>query len=604
MNNLDTLSIRNLNFEDIKYSFKQFLTQQNLFTDYNFEGSNFAILFDILAYNTYYLSMYQNFISSESWLDSALQRSSVVSHVKPLAYLPRTKKSAKYVCSISIQARSDDVSYSLTIPEFTVFLGGVYKFYNIEPIILTRNSEGYFVSSEPVTFFEGTKVVYRFIANTRNLYTIPFKDLDSSTLTVHVFDSLEFYERVKQTGDYSNVRVFYPAESLVGIDGTSDVFFLQEAISENYDLYFGDGVLGSQLITGSVIEVAFIAPTGTDANGIRYVEFSRTDLGNTSISGYTAIGIIPISNTSASFGGMDKQSIEDIKKYAPYHHEAQNRIVSLNDYYYFVNRYLGDVDKMTIWGGEENTPPRYGSVFCMIKPKNQERLSTFEKEALKKYIQGKSVVGLDFQVIDPNIVYIVPQLKIRYSSQLAKNTQLFFSRVDQAIQAFADFSLNTFRSSDLILFLKDRISAIRSITLRIKLMKQIVPIINSVSNYEIAFDTALVPGTLATLQNFSLDTSGTFVEQIFDNGGGLVFYSKIDSRSNQTFTTQIGTIDYVQGKVLLEELYIRSVLVDATYGQTLVFWCQSLDDDFIGNQRTFPVFEIERTQKEFIDDNR
>lgn len=603
MKNLDTLSIKNLNFDDIKTSFKQYLKSQDQFTDYNLEGSNFSILFDILAYNTYYISMYQNFISSESWLDSAVQRSSVVSHAKNVGYMPRSTKSAKIAVDISIAAEEQEELTSVTIPVYSKFSGGLYFFYNINPIILTKNNNNYFVSDEPVILFEGTKISYRFISDSRNIYTIPFEFIDTDTLTVDVYNSLEFYERVKITGDYTNVLRYVLSDTLINKDGNSLIFFLQESNQNTYQIYFGDGVLGAPLLQDSIIETTFIVSNGKAANEIRSIEFSQTDDGNTSISGYSTIAITPVTSTMVSFGGQEKQDIEDIRKYAPYYYESQNRIVSLNDYEYFINQYIGNVDKIVLWGGEDNNPPRYGSVFCMIKPQNQNKLSDFQKEDLKRYIKERSVVGLDFNIVDPNVIYIIPSIKFRYSNKLTKNIQIFYNRIDAALIQFSNYSLNSFRSSDLIIFLKEQISSIKSLTVRLTLLYRTTALLNTVANYTINFDTAIVPGTLTSLQNFTLDTSGDFSERFYDNENGLVFYEKIDNVSLLSVTTQVGTVNYTTGLIQLNSIKILQMTTNINYGTDLTFWCSSVEDDFIGTHSTVPVFNYLSINKEYINDN-
>lgn len=602
MRELDTLSIKNLNFEDIKESFRNFLTQQNLFTDYNLEGSNFAILLDILAYNTYHTAIYQNFISAESWLDSAVQRSSVVSHTKLLGYLPTTKKCSKFVAQLEIPAKLGELSSSIIIPTYTAFVGGGYTFQTLDPVTLYKNEQNVFVSLEPVVLFEGKRVSYKFISDTRNLYTIPYDALDSDTVTVLVYDSLEYYEKVQQTGDYSRVHQFLPENTILNKDGSSEIYFLQESISGFYELYFGDGILGKSLEANSIIEVIFIAPSGPQANGIRSVEYKGTVQGTTSIQGYNYVQSNPITPTSISFGGKERQEIESIRKYAPFAHEAQNRIVTLNDYQYFISQYLGETDKITIWGGEDNFPPRYGSVFCMIKPKSQEFLSPLEKLALKNYIENKSVVGLEFNIIDPNLVYIIPQLKIRFSTSLNKDPTLFFNRVDSFLAMFSKYSMSTFRSSDLILYLKENVSGIRSITLRLNLMKATPAVVGSVYNYSVLFDTKILPGTLKVSSNFSLTTEEEVTELIYDSSG-IVYYEKTDLNTLVTNKTIIGTIDYEIGKVLLNSLLVVSIEPDLVFNRSeLIFTCSSLEDDFIGTKQTIPVFEVTNIQKEFIND--
>ena len=60
INSEGKLEITDLDFDTVKSNFQTFLSQQNGFTDYNFEGSGMSVLMDLLAYNTHYLAFHAN----------------------------------------------------------------------------------------------------------------------------------------------------------------------------------------------------------------------------------------------------------------------------------------------------------------------------------------------------------------------------------------------------------------------------------------------------------------------------------------------------------------------------------------------------------------
>ena len=64
------LTTSELDFNSYKSSLRTFLSQQDVFKDYNFEGSNISVLLDVLAYNTYMNGVYLNMVGSEMFLDT------------------------------------------------------------------------------------------------------------------------------------------------------------------------------------------------------------------------------------------------------------------------------------------------------------------------------------------------------------------------------------------------------------------------------------------------------------------------------------------------------------------------------------------------------
>src|SRR6056300_376482 len=112
------LEVSELDFDNIKSNLKTFLQNQSEFQDYDFEGSGFAVLLDVLAYNTHYLGMNANMLANEMFLDSATLRSSVVSHAKQLNYLPRSARAP--VAYINLQVNNSNLA-SVTIDKGTKF---------------------------------------------------------------------------------------------------------------------------------------------------------------------------------------------------------------------------------------------------------------------------------------------------------------------------------------------------------------------------------------------------------------------------------------------------------------------------------------------------
>ena len=376
------LTIKDLDFFNIKEAFKSFLKTTTDFKDYNLEGSNISVFLDLLSYNTYWNSQYLNLLLNETFLDSAIQRSSIVSATKPIGFIPNSYKSAKYIGIVKITANLTDTRSQISIPKYSKFSSSGLYFYNTEVIIL--NKVGNEFISDVSIFYEGKKRVHRFIVdNPETQFSIPYKQIDISSLEVRLFPTLSSYEDHKLEDD--PFRYYTQCEKLLDIDSESQIYFIQENIDGFYSLTFGDGILGKQIYTDNIIETTFIESSGSSGNDATNLLFLETDLGDSIIANYYSpnhISISTIDDVLVSFGGSENQDIESIRKYAPYHFEAQDRIVSENDYEYFIRQYLPNIDVLRIWGGEKNNPPRYGTIFSMIKPKGKEKLNSLEKYIL------------------------------------------------------------------------------------------------------------------------------------------------------------------------------------------------------------------------------
>ena len=96
------LQISELDFDTIKSNLKNFLSDQNEFSDHNFDGSAMSILLDVLSYNTHYNAFYLNMIANEMFLDTASIRNSVVSRAKHLGYTPKSVLGAKAYVNIGV----------------------------------------------------------------------------------------------------------------------------------------------------------------------------------------------------------------------------------------------------------------------------------------------------------------------------------------------------------------------------------------------------------------------------------------------------------------------------------------------------------------------
>ena len=478
------LQITNLDFGSIKSSLKTFLGQQDTLKDYNFDGSALSVLVDLLAYNTQYNAYYLNMVANEMFLDSSVQRNSVVSHAKMLNYIPRSAVSSK--ASIKLQVNQVGTS-TLTLPKFTPFLSEAINGVNFT--FLTKDSTTVNVSANTAVFnnieiVEGVAASSSFTVNTASnpklIFTISDANIDISTLIVSVQDSTTslIYNVCSRTTDY------------IALEPSSKVYFLQEGMNGFYEIYFGDGILGSTLIDGNVVNISYISTGGTSAFGANSFAIMS------SVGGYSNTVISPI---TSAFAGADKESIASIKYTAPKAYAAQGRAVTKEDYIYLIQNNSTNlpIESVSVWGGEENTPPVYGQIFCAVKPSGGLTLTPSQKDKLvTEVIKPISVLTVVPTIVDPDYTFVNITTNVLYDP---KKTTYTGGQIKQlvinSINSFANTNLNTFNSTfkspALITQIQTTDPSIVTNESTIRLQKKIYPKLNAKSTYFLDFGVKL-----------------------------------------------------------------------------------------------------------------
>ena len=485
------IQVTDLDFNNIKSNFKTFLQSQNVLQDYNYEGSALSVLLDVLSYNTQYNAYYLNMVANEMFLDSALLRSSVVSQAKLLNYTPKSSIAPSATINLVI---SNVNQSSLTLPKFTRFLSEAIDGVNYT--FVTTDSQTVNVSANTATFNnvilkQGTPVNLSFTVDstTNPSYTFEIPDTNVDTTTLQVV--------VQQTSSNNASTIFNPATNYLTLDSTSQVYFLQESLTGTYEIYFGDGVLGTLLSDGNVINVSYVSTQGTTAAGANNFVLMDT------ISGYSVSTVIPL--TPASQGG-DKESIDSIKFQAPKSYAAQGRAVTKNDYITAIQQNsLGiSFDAVNVWGGEENNPPVYGQAFICLKPAGSYSLTTTQKSRLvSEVLKPISVLTVTPTIVDPDYTYIQLVVNLVYDpTQTVRTSSQIQAGVIQAIQNFGTSTLNTFNSSfnayDLLTAIQNYDSSIITSDYTVKLQKKFFPSINNTGTYKFYYNTELKKGVLSS----------------------------------------------------------------------------------------------------------
>ena len=508
---VDRLRVTELDFDTIKNNLKSFLQQQDQFTDYDFDGSGMSVLLDILAYNTHYNAYYLNMVANEAFLDTALLRESAVSHAKTLGYTPHSKTSSTATITLTANVANLHAG-TCTVEEGYSFLsdqidGKSYNFVVLKDTTVTKTDRGQYIFTD-LAINEGQLVTNQFTfvqsSNPKQVFTLPDKDIDTTTIKVTVQD----------TSSNTSLNIYNKVDDTLDVDGTSEVYFLNENRDGNYEIYFGNNSVGRKLGDGSTITVTYLVTNGIAANKAN--NFVQKSTLSDSNGEDTSITITPV---AAASGGSDKETVDSIKFSAPNQFTTQNRLVTKKDYETTILREVPSIDSISVWGGEENVPVVYGRVFISLKPKDNFFVSESEKQRIiDNIIKPKAIISIEVELVDPDFTFILPTTNIIFDrKKTTLSDEAFKNAVRNSIISYNSTNLSKFNSkfslSKLSKFIDDTdTNAILGSETSIRLQKRVTPTIG-VDNYTIDFGEKLKRGTtnekLVSSQFGSFDASGT-----------------------------------------------------------------------------------------------
>lgn len=543
------IRVTELDFDQIKDNFKNFLKGQNEFQDYDFEGSGVNVLLDILAYNTHYNAMYANLAMNEAFLDSASKRNNVVSHAKSLGYIPNSAKCAQAVVNITVLNVPNSPD-TLTLPAYSQFSTSIdkvnYTFYSRNAVTTTPVSGVYTFSNVVIT--EGTPLRFQYIANDGVSFLIPNAGADLSTLTVRVQDSTST----------SGYVVYTRGDDLTLVKPDDTVYFVKEIDNELYEVYFGDGVTGRPVVSGNVVTLDYFISNKEAANNAK--AFSS----NASVGGGTTV----VTTVSMAQGGSSIETIDSIKYNAPRNYAAQNRAVTAEDYKVILPSIYPNIESVNVWGGEENEPPQYGKVFISIKPKSGETLTTSTKEIIKKNIlRSKNIVSITPEIVDADFLYVYITTSVYYNPlQTEKNPDTLKTLVNNVINTYDNDDLRRFggmfRFSKLSRLIDATDASITSNITNVKMAKVFSPEFNTKAKYNISFNNPIYNSGSAEEAVKSSPFFITSTDQpvyIDDDGLGHLRLFYYTGTSTKVFINKtLGTVNYKTGKLVINDFVILS----------------------------------------------
>ena len=549
------LNVSELDFDSIKANLRTFLESQPQFQDYDFEGSSLSILLDVLSYNTHYLSYIANMSTNEMYLDSADIRKNIVSLAKMLGYTPTSPRAPRASIDVVVNGATGS---SVTMQKGTVFTTTVdtvdYQYVTNEDITISPVNGVY--KFENVPLYEGTLVTFKYTYDTNDTdqkFVIPSVLADTSTLKVIV----------QTSGTDTAQKVYTVAGGYNDVSSISKVYFIQEGVSNKYEIYFGDGVTGRKLEDGNIVIMEYIVTNTINSNGASKFNLS----GN--VGGFTNVTITTESNSS---GGAIGESNESIKFNAPLQYGAQDRAVTATDYETIVKSIYPNALSVSAWGGEDDETPTYGVVNISIKAKSGTVLSDTSKADIVTQLKPYNVASVRPIIKDPETTSVLITSNVKFDAKAtAKTADTLKADIIATLTSYNASTLqkfdSVFRYSKVTGLIDSADDSILSNITTVKIRKDFQPIINTSAKYSIYFRNALYnpheghmasTGGILSSSGFKID--GNNNECFFDDDGAgnvrLFFYSSgVKSYLNSTQ----GTIDYATGAITLNSMNIAAI---------------------------------------------
>ena len=583
----------NLDFDQIKAQIKSYLRANSDFKDFDFEGSNFSVLIDTLAYNTYITAFNSNMVVNESFLDSATVRENVVSLARNIGYVPRSRSAAKANVSFTVDTTS--TSSTATLSAGLVCVGTVENsnyVFSI-PNDITTTIENGVAKFENIDIFQGTFLRKQFVVDGSldQRFLLDNSFIDSSTIVV----------KVKGLSDTGLGREYAAASNILNIDSTSEIYLIQEVKDERYELLFGDGYFGKKLENGAVVSATYIITDGKNGNGPVNFSYSGRvvdQLGNPIVPSNN----ITINTNSAASNGGDIESVDSIKYFAPRIYASQYRAVTARDYEAIIQSIYPNTESVAVVGGEELDPPEFGQVLISIKPKNGDYVSDFDKQNIQSKLKNYSLSGINQKIIDLKVLYVEIDSAVYYNSSQVSNVNEVKTKVMRVLNTFSTSNINKFggrfKYSKLGQIIDGSDVSITSNITRVIIRRNMKCLLNQSAQYELCYGNSFkknpdgfnIKSTGFTLAN---QTGTLYFTDVPDATGdmGVLSVVKQSSDSNE-FTVIVksaGSVDYKKGEII-----VNTVNITSTVKENNIIEIQAFPDsnDVIGLKDLYLSFSV------------
>ena len=606
-----------LDFDQIKAQIKLFLKSNSTFTDFDFEGSNFSIIIDTLAYNTYINAFNANLVANESFLDSATIRENVVSLARNIGYIPRSKSSAQAVIKLG------DVDLgptSITTPKFLTLRSGLVCVGNSQNTtftfsvpdnitttnIITQNGNSFARFDNDITVFEGTYLTSRFIVteSTDQRYIIGSENIDSSTLRVNVTSS-------------GTTNKYLQVDNVLNVDKNSEIFLTQEVQDGKFEIIFGDGIIGKKLNDRDTISVSYIVTNGNDGNGPENFNFQGTFSSNQGL--FIPLDNVSINTVRGAQNGSEVESLSSIKYLAPRLYSAQYRAVTPRDYEAIIRDIFPRTESVSVIGGEELDPPQFGKVQISIKPVGGTFVSDFDKSQIKSKLKKYAIAGINSEIVDLKILYVELESNVYYNPSRVSSIDNLKSSIIESLQQYANnVEINKFggrfKYSKINQLIDRTNDAITSNITKIIIRRDLKVAINSFAQYELCFGNRFYVNPVG----FNIKSTGFKISGFDDicfltdvpnkdaSGNldgtmkGTLSVVSVNNKGQQVILAKgAGGVDYMKGEVILNTINITSTTLQNNIIEVQAF---PESNDVVGLKDLFVSLEVSNSTINMVKD--
>jgi hypothetical protein len=591
------VNLTSLNFDEIKASIRSYLRANSNFTDYDFEGSNFSTIIDLLAYNTYISSYNTNMVSNEVFLDSATLRENVVSRAKEIGYTPRSRTSSRANITFSVNTTNLSTNpITLTLKKGIVlttnnFGGESYTFSILEDIITpVVNNIAVFSN---ISVYEGSYIVQNYTFSDTSRILLDNEGIDTTLININV----------RNNSNSTVSEKFVSTKNIFNINSFSKVFFVQEIEDERYEIFFGDNVFGKKPEQNSRVEVSYLVTNGENANGIQSFNFVGTVFDNNGRIVNSDISLV--TTNTPSFGGKGIEEITSIKKYAPLAYSTQQRAVTPADYEAIIPQIYPEAESVSAFGGETLSPPKYGKVYISIKPINGPFVSNKVKDNIKVALRKYSVGGIIPEIIDLKYLYVQFDSAVYYDSNFSSTPDELKTNILKNISTYSNSpELNKygarFKYSKFLKLIDDSDKAITSNITKIAMRRDLKVDLNKFATYEICFSNAF---HINKQSGYNLKTTGFriagtssnvyFSDMPIDNEIGNLIIFRLDSTQKPVIIkNNVGRVNYKKGEIIINPINITNTSKTVGFDNIIQLSTTPSSNDIIGLQDLYLQLEV------------
>lgn len=537
-------NISELDFNEVRKNLLSFVKNNSEFKDYDFEASGLNFLVDLLAYNTQYSAYYLNQIANEMFLDTAQRKKNAVSIAKQMGYLTNSKKAA--IADISFHLFDMVNTGAVTLPKNTVFYGKKltgetlpFVSWNTVNLNATNNFRA------EIDLVQGQYMSESIVVDNLLLekkFKIGSPDIDIEYLNVYVKKDNYDQKRIK----------YFRVHDITLLNKESEIYYLEQDYDGKYQIIFGDGVLGKEVPNSYIIEIDYVATSGDDGNDcINFDIADRSKLPSTYV-----ISVIQFSSQ-----GQPAEDIETIRNNARKMFFSQNRSVTEKDCEIQLQKYFPFIDSISVWGGEKNIPPIYGSVFCSIKPKNRSLLTQDEKEFITNKLEQLNIITITPKIVNPEYTYIKLAISVVYNSvHLNIDNPTIIDMVKKETLAYTKEHLlkfnRAFQLANLTNVINDLNPHFMGTTIKTSIYQKRNIQVGSLNYYRIHFNNTVLRGSLSTSKFMYRDSQNNIIQNCYlkenKNFTGIDIVFNINSEKIELLHSNVGTLDYEKGEIVLE----------------------------------------------------